>query len=51
MTAAKSEAKRKSAQQAQPVFPTKAQERKVDTRAISKSVMERTKKARAYLAK
>jgi hypothetical protein len=51
MAAAKSEAKRKSVQPARAVFATKAQGRKADTRAISKSVTERTKKARAYLAK
>jgi hypothetical protein len=51
MRAAKPEAKGKSAQQARPVFATKAPLPKVDTRAISKSVMERTKKTRSYLAK
>jgi hypothetical protein len=51
MTAAKSETKRNSVERVQPVFAARAKTRKVDTRAISKSVMERTKKARAYLAK
>jgi hypothetical protein len=51
MTAAKSQAKRKSVQRTRSVFATKAPSRRTDTRAISKSVMERTKKARAYLAK
>ena len=51
MTAAKSATKRKNARQSPPVFATKAQEREADTRAISKNVMERTKKARTYLAK
>ena len=51
MTTVKLEPKRKTAQPTRPVFATKVPTREADTRAISKSVMERTKKARAYLAK
>ena len=51
MTTVKSTAKRKSTQRPRPVFATKAQARGAEARTVSKSVMGRTKKARAYLAK